>query len=59
MRLISKKQLRDYVIYTPQHIQRLENAGKFPKRVRLGANRVSAPGHGDPVFRCMATHRSN
>jgi prophage regulatory protein len=40
MKIISKKQLRELVLYTPQHVQRLENAGKFPKRVRLGANRV-------------------
>ena len=40
MRILSKKQLREYVLYTPQHVHRLERAGKFPKRVRLGANRV-------------------
>ncbi|MCF6326874.1 MAG: AlpA family phage regulatory protein [Devosiaceae bacterium] len=27
-------------MYSPQHIARLEAAGKFPKRVQLGANRV-------------------
>ena len=27
--------------YTPQHVQRLETAGKFPKRVQLGPNRVA------------------
>ena len=26
--------------YTPQHILRLEKAGKFPKRLKLGARRV-------------------
>ena len=40
MRLLSKRQLKEIVLYSPQHIQRLENAGKFPKRVRLGVNRV-------------------
>jgi prophage regulatory protein len=40
MKILSKKQLRDYVLYCPAHIQRLENAGKFPKRIRLGQNRV-------------------
>ena len=40
MRLISKRQLRELVLYSPQHIARLEAAGKFPKRVRLGASRV-------------------
>ena len=27
-------------LYSPQHIARLEAAGLFPKRVRLGAGRV-------------------
>lgn len=40
MRLLSKKQVREIVLYSPQHIARLEAAGKFPKRVRLGQGRV-------------------
>jgi len=36
MRLLSKKELKLLVLYSPQHIQRLEDADKFPKRVRLG-----------------------
>lgn len=36
MKLLSKRQLKELVLYSPQHIQRLEDAGKFPKRVRLG-----------------------
>ncbi|HJQ57752.1 MAG TPA: AlpA family phage regulatory protein [Vineibacter sp.] len=36
MRMLSKKQVRELVLYSPAHIQRLENAGLFPKRVRLG-----------------------
>lgn len=40
MRIISKRQLRELVLYSPQHIARLEAAGQFPKRVRLGNNRV-------------------
>ena len=36
MRLLSKRQLKELVLYCPQHIQRLENANRFPKRVRLG-----------------------
>lgn len=40
MKILSKKQLKDYVVYSMQHIARLEAAGQFPKRVRLGANRV-------------------
>ena len=40
MRIISKRQLKEIVLYSPQHIARLEKAGKFPKRVQLGPNRV-------------------
>lgn len=40
MRLLSKKHVREMVLYSPQHIARLEAAGQFPKRVRLGAARV-------------------
>ena len=40
MRILSKRQLKELVLYSPQHIARLEKAGKFPKRVQLGPNRV-------------------
>ena len=40
MRIISKRQLKELVLYSPQHIARLEAAGRFPKRVQLGHNRV-------------------
>jgi prophage regulatory protein len=40
-RLITKAELRRIVPYTPQHILRLEKQGVFPRRVRLGANRVA------------------
>lgn len=40
MRLLSKRQVRELVLYSPQHIARLESAGKFPKRVKLGPCRV-------------------
>lgn len=40
MRLLSKKQVREMVLYSPQHVARLEAAGKFPKRVQLGPGRV-------------------
>jgi prophage regulatory protein len=40
LRIITTKELRLIVPYTPQHILRLEKAGKFPLRIRLGANRV-------------------
>ena len=40
MRILSKKELKGLVLYSPQHIARLETAGLFPKRVQLGPNRV-------------------
>ena len=40
MRILSKHQLKELVLYSPQHIARLEKAGQFPKRVQLGQNRV-------------------
>jgi prophage regulatory protein len=40
MRLLSKRQLKELVLYSPQHIARLEKAGQFPRRVRLGQCRV-------------------
>jgi len=40
MKLLSKRQLKELVLYSPQHIARLEKAGEFPKRVKLGNNRV-------------------
>jgi prophage regulatory protein len=40
MRILSKRQIKELVLYSPQHIARLEAAGQFPKRVQLGPNRV-------------------
>jgi prophage regulatory protein len=40
MRILSKRQLKELVLYCPQQIARLEKAGKFPKRVQLGPCRV-------------------
>lgn len=40
MRILSKRQLKELVLYSPQHIARLEKAGAFPQRVQLGLNRV-------------------
>ncbi|WP_421702399.1 helix-turn-helix transcriptional regulator [Aliiroseovarius sp.] len=40
MRILSKRQLKELVLYSPQHVARLEKAGQFPKRVKLGPNRV-------------------
>jgi prophage regulatory protein len=39
-RIVTKRELRLIVPYSPQHILRLEKQGKFPKRVRIGARRV-------------------
>ena len=40
MRILSKRQVKELVLYSTQHIARLEKAGQFPQRVRLGPNRV-------------------
>ncbi len=40
MRILSKRQVKELVLYSPQHVARLEKAGQFPKRVLLGPNRV-------------------
>ncbi len=40
MRILSKHQLKEMVLYSPQHVARLEKAGTFPKRIQLGPNRV-------------------
>ena len=34
-------QVREIVPYSASHLWRLERAGQFPKRVRLGGNRVA------------------
>ena len=39
--LIDKKALVKLVQYSAQHIARLEKAGTFPKRIKLGRNRVA------------------
>ena len=40
MKILSKRQVKELVLYSPQHISRLEKAGLFPRRVQLGPNRV-------------------
>lgn len=40
MRILSKRQLKELVLYSPQHIARLEKAGTFPRRVQIGPGRV-------------------
>jgi prophage regulatory protein len=39
-RIVSAKERRTLVPYSDMHIWRLEQSGKFPRRIRLGANRV-------------------
>ncbi|MEL6503572.1 MAG: AlpA family phage regulatory protein [Pseudomonadota bacterium] len=38
--MVSKRELVKMVLYSPAHIARLEAAGQFPLRVKLGHNRV-------------------
>lgn len=42
-KLVTKKELRSIygVPYSVQHIARLERAGRFPKRIKLGQCRVA------------------
>lgn len=40
VQIITRRQLPEYVPYSLSHIARLERAGHFPKRVRLGPCRV-------------------
>jgi prophage regulatory protein len=41
VQLITKIELLKLVPYTIRHIYRMEKVGKFPARVRVGANRVA------------------
>ena len=38
--MLSFKEVRKLVLYSRAHIYRLENAGLFPKRIKLGSGRV-------------------
>ena len=40
LRVLTMKQVSELTGYTPAHIYRLERAGKFPARIRMGENRV-------------------
>ena len=40
IRILSKKDVRQLVLYSPAQIDRMEKAGRFPKRVQLGPCRV-------------------
>lgn len=39
-RIIREHELRSIVPYSSMHIWRLERAGRFPRRIKLGPNRV-------------------
>jgi prophage regulatory protein len=39
-RIIDKKELTQLIPYSEVQIQRLEQKGLFPKRIKIGANRV-------------------
>lgn len=39
-RIVTKKELRLLVPYTPQHILKLEKQGRFPRRIQIGPRRV-------------------
>jgi prophage regulatory protein len=39
-RIVTKRELRLIVPYSPQHVLRLEKQGSFPKRIQIGARRV-------------------
>ena len=42
MHILSKKAVRELVLYPPQHIARLETAGLFPTRLACRPNRLSS-----------------
>lgn len=39
-RIVTKKELKTIVPYSPQHILRLEKQGRFPRRIQIGIRRV-------------------
>lgn len=39
-RIVSKKDLKLMIPFSPQHILRLEKQGKFPRRIQIGLRRV-------------------
>jgi prophage regulatory protein len=41
VKLITRKNLKNYIPYSVSHIYRLEKAGQFPSRVLIGPKRVA------------------
>jgi prophage regulatory protein len=39
--LLSSKEILRLIPYSQNHLRRLEAKGQFPKRIRIGANRVA------------------
>ena len=40
LRVISWRELSEMIPFTRQHVLRLEKAGRFPRRLQIGARRV-------------------
>lgn len=40
LRILTIREVCELTTYTPQHVYRLERQGRFPRRVRIGLNRV-------------------
>ena len=51
LRLLSKKQVNEIVLYSYAHIDRLEAAGIFPKRVRLSRYKRGRVGYVESEIR--------
>lgn len=45
MRFLSKKEVKALTLYSDAHRARLEDAGSFPRRVRLGEGRYCRVGY--------------
>ena len=45
MRFLSKREVKALTLYSDAHRARLEQAGSFPKRVRLGEGRYCRVGY--------------
>lgn len=57
LRLLSKKQVRELVLYSYAHIDRLEKAGLFPQRVRLSSHRTGRVGYVESEIRAWLQGR--
>ncbi len=57
LRLLSKKQVKDLVLYSYAHTARLEAQGLFPKRVKLGTHRGSRVGYPEAEIRAWLQQR--